>query len=163
LSYGQNWKKIAGTNIEYSHFTLPDSSNWSKVPFEYFRKGDRVIGVARHLTSDFYSLFKETASAFDMIFNSSGVKTEPGLDRVIASDYDSSVFKIKFKEALMIENREVTFGYKEIIWQLEIHSWSAFDPHPCFINVVFNAKKNLPKPGEFGFKFVIAFDGGCEI
>jgi hypothetical protein len=167
LSFGQRWKQILGTNIEYSHFTRDDNSNYSQVSFEYFRKGEQVIGVARHLTSDFLSLFKETPIAFDIIFKSSPRKTVNKFDgadsMVVYKMYDTSIFKIRFKEAVMIENCRGTLGYQETIWQLTVHSWSFYDPPPCFINVVFNMRKKPHRPGNSGLKFVTAFDAGCEL
>jgi hypothetical protein len=77
--------------------------------------------------------------------------------------FDSSILKVKFKQAVIIEDREETYGYKEVIWRLKIYTWSYPKPQPCFVNVAFAKRKKAPKTGYLDYLFLTAFDMGCEI
>ena len=157
----QNWSKLSGSNIEFSNFTHTNRDNWFLIHYEYFRKGDKIVGVSRGLTEDFYAMFTETPLAFDSIFNNCHLITTPELDTML-SRFDSSILKIKYKQAAIIESREVTYGYKEVIWVLKNYTWSYPHFQPCFVNVAFTRKTN-PQPRQFDLIFLAAFYMGCEI
>ena len=74
--------------------------------------------MPRGLTEQFYVMMQETPVAFDRIFNNLRLRTAKSLDTVI-SRFDSSILKIDYKEAAIIEDWEVTIGYNEIIWRLK--------------------------------------------
>jgi len=158
----QRWAKIPGTDIEFSNFTNPNRDNWFSVHFEYFRKNDNVIGVPRGLTEEFYVMLQETPIAFDSIFNNLQFKTTKLLDPLINPRFDSSILKIDYKEAAIIENWDVIIGYNEIIWQLKNYTWSSRHFAPCFTNIVFTRKKKADHKF-YTLIFFAAMQMGCEI
>jgi hypothetical protein len=160
-SYGQNWTAIPGTKIQFSNFTKPDNSNWFSVHFEYFRKDQNVIGVPRGLTEEFYVMLQETPIAFDSIFNNLQLKTTKSLDTLVER-FDSSILKIDYKEAAIIESRDEIVGYNEIIWRLKNYTWSGFNLQPCFTHIVFTRKKK-PNHKFYNLVFLTAIQMGCEI
>jgi hypothetical protein len=160
-SFCQNWSKLPRSNIEFSNFTHTNHDNWLLIYHEYFRKGDKIICVSRGLTEDFYAMFTETPLAFDNIFNNCHLITTPDLDTLLPR-FDSSILKVKYKQAAIVESREVTYGYKEVIWVLKNYTWSYPHPQPCFVNVAFTRKKN-PQPRQYDLIFLAAFYMGCEI
>ncbi|TMI62595.1 MAG: hypothetical protein E6H07_14370 [Bacteroidetes bacterium] len=157
----QHWTKIPGTDIEFSNFTNPNHDNWFSVHFEYFRKDQNVIGVTRGLTEQFYVMLQEAPIAFDSIFNNLKLKTTKSLDTIL-NRFDSSILKIDFKEAAIIESWDVTIGYNEIIWRLKNYTWSSFNRRPCFTNIVFT-RKEKPNHKFYNLIFLAAIQMGCEI
>jgi hypothetical protein len=158
----QRWAKIPGTDIEYSHFTNPNNDNWFSVHMEYFRKGENVIGVSRGLTEEFYEMFQETPIAFDKIFNNLFLKTTKSLDTTLTNRFDSSILKIDFKEAAIIESRDIIDGYNEVIWRLKNYTWSYINFQPCFTHIVFTRKKK-PNHKFYNLIFLTAMQMGCEL
>lgn len=157
----QRWTKIPGTEIEFSNFTNANHDNWFTVHFEYFRKDQNVIGVTRGLTEQFYVMLQETPIAFDSIFNNLWHKTTNELDTIL-NRFDSSILKIDYKEAAIIENWDVIVGYNEIIWRLKNYTWSHFNQQPCFTHIVFTRKKK-PNHKFYHLIFLTAFQMGCQI
>ena len=157
----QHWTKIPRTDIEFSNFTNPNHDNWFSVHFEYFRKNQKVIGVTRGLTEEFYVMLQEAPFAFDSIFNNLSLKTMKSLDTILHR-FDSSILKIEYKEAAIIESWEVIIGYNEIIWQLKNYSWSYFRAQPCFTHIVFTGKKK-PNHEFYNLIFLAAMQMGCEL
>ncbi len=157
----QHWTKIQGTDIEFSNFTHPNHDNWFSVHFEYFRKNQNVIGVPQGLTEDFYAMLQKTPIAFDSIFDNLRLKTTKSLDTVL-NRLDSSILKIDYKEAAIIENWEVITGYNEIIWRLKNYTWSHFNQQPCFTHIVFTRKKKSDHKF-YNLIFLAAMQMGCEI
>ena len=157
----QRWASIPNTDIEFSNFTNPNHDNWFSVHFEYFRKNQNVIGVPRGLTEQFYIMMQETPVAFDSIFNNLRLRTAKSLDTVI-SRFDSSILKIDYKEAAIIEDWEVTIGYNEIIWRLKNHTWSGRHYEPCYTHIVFTRKK-IHNHEFYNLVFLTAIQMGCEI
>lgn len=157
----QHWTKIPQTDIEFSNFTNPNHDNWFSVHFEYFRKDQKVIGVPRGLTEQFYVMLHETPIAFDSIFNNLHLKTTKLLDTLI-NRFDSSILKIDYKEAAIIENWNVTVGYNEIIWRLKNYTWSGRQYEPCYTHIVFTRKKTANHKF-YNLVFLTAIQMGCEI
>ena len=113
------------------------------------------------MTEHFYDMMQETPIAFDSIFNNLRLKTTKSLDTLI-NRFDSSILKIDYKEAAIIENWEETIGYNEIIWRLKNHTWSGRHYEPCYTHIVFTRKK-IPNHKFYNLVFLTAIQMGCEI
>lgn len=158
-SWGQNWKSIPKTKIKFSNFIHPNQDNWYEYSFEYFRKGDSLIGVEKNLAQDFYKVFKETPSAFNLIFKEAWFKSTT-LNQY-APYFDTTILKIPFRNAVIIQGRQEVDGHNEFIWILTNVTWSGSSGNPCFINVNFLKSKN--KSNKYRLKFLSAKHDICQI
>jgi len=157
LGFGQNWKTIPGTKIEFSNFIHTNQDNWYEYHFEYFKKGDRLIVVEKYLADDFYKVFNNYPFAFDSVFNNSLLRTS-------RSEHDFEVFdsitlKTNYRFAILLTDRQLVVGHNEVIWIMKNVSWGQSAGNPCFINISFLMQHNK-KPK---IKFLSAKNQYCEI
>jgi len=136
----QNWTNIPRSGIQFSNLVHADSDNWKEVEFEYFKKGDSLIGVEKNLAKSFFDLFKSAPSAFADIFKQAYWKTTE-LNKY-SPYYDSTIQKIKFHTAVIISDRKTINGHNERVWVLTNITWTGSGLHPCFLNVSFLKRNN---------------------
>lgn len=132
---GQDWKTISNTKIKFSNFIHPNQDNWTHFSFEYFKKGDRIIGVGKNLAQQFYDLFSDSPFAFDDIFEVARFKTE--LPNRYAPYFDTTILKIPYQTAIIISDLEEIEGHNETTWVLTNITWSGSGINPCFFNISF--------------------------
>ncbi len=157
FGFGQKWKTIPGTRIQFFNLMDPNKDNWYDYHFEYFKKGDSLIVIEKNLAEDFYQVFHNYQFAFDSIFNNSQLKTSK-LDHDF-DVLDSIISKINYSSAVILTERQIVIGHREVIWVMKNVSWGKSSGNPCFINISFLKQANKKET----IKFLSAKNQYCEI
>lgn len=148
-TFSQNWIQLPKTNILFSNFIQDDKDNFRNYEFEYFKKGDSLISVARFLSDDFKKLFTSDKKAFDDIYKAAYQvidKSELIFNRkdLQNNSLDTSISSLNFKTTVILNDRSFVSGVNEFIWVITNGS---SDPMKlggvCYINIVF--KKGTAK------------------
>ena len=155
-AFSQAWTNIPRTNIQFSQLIHHNGDNWIDVKFEYFKKGDSLIGVEKNYAKAFFDLFKSAPAAFIDIFKEAHWKTI-GLNKDVHY-FDSTIRKIKFKYAVIISDFKIINGHNERIWVLTNILWSG-SQNSCFINVSFLKRR---KNGLTNDKYLSSKYDFCE-
>lgn len=159
--FSQNWIKLPHSKILYSNYIQDKKDNFSDFSFEYYKKGDSLISIAKFLSNDFYTIFNENPKAFDDIYKVAyKVINKPELilktgDRDFIY-LDSIIASVDFKTTVIIDDRNFVSGFNEFIWVLKNASGENINFEPCFINMVFHKGKKKAK-------YISTVKSHCEI
>lgn len=158
----QNWVRIPKTQILFSHYIQDKEDNFSDFSFEYFKKGDSLISVAKFLAKDFLNVFAQSPKAFDDLYKAAYQVTDKSDLMLKTADpsffyLDSIIAGVAFKTTVVITDRHFVQGENEFIWMLTNGSGSPGN-EPCYINMVFQKSKKKEKPA-----YLSTVKDHCEI
>ena len=146
-TFSQNWTQLPKTNILFSNFIQEEKDNFRDFEFEYFKKGDSLISVARFLADDFKKLFTSDKKAFDDIYKAAYQiidKSELIFTRNDIKDnsLDTVISSLKFNTTVILNDRSFVSGVNEFIWVITNGSGNPRQlGGVCYINIVFKKNK----------------------
>jgi len=153
----QNWKRVGSSEKFFSNLISKDKKNWSDHKYEYFKKDSDLVIVDRGYSVELFKLFNDYPNSFDSILLKAQLKEYQDTSKI--SEYESTLKYFTFRQAVIVIDRHFINGHNEYIWQWKITHWYS-RRNPCYINVVFDKKKEENKKV---LKFISVVREDCEI
>ncbi|MBL0336528.1 MAG: hypothetical protein IPP73_14765 [Chitinophagaceae bacterium] len=148
----QTWVKLPNSTITYSNFWATAGEDQYKIQYEYFKKDGNLLIIERFIAADFKRVLSFNPAAFDSLFSNAKILCTPeGLN-------DSLIKGINYKQALLLTDRQLVIGDKEIIWIMK-NTGPCSSSNPCYLNIIFRKEYNKPNL----IRFVKALNQYCEI